>query len=89
MVGLEPKFDPHEAFLGNDRIHRILRSIWTIDRIDVYEPIDVGTFGFLLKDRINNVRVDVPFAIGNGHVNKIRSFSRHTRIGLESSMSVM
>src|ERR1041385_2731044 len=84
MIGLEPEFYPYEeAFFRNDGINRILRSIRAVDRIDVNKPIHIGALRFLLEDGINDVRIDVPFAIGNSHVYQVCCFFRYTGVCLQ------
>src|ERR1041384_6590470 len=56
VICFESKSKPDkEALLWNDRINRIFARIGCINRIDMQEPIHIGSFGSFLEDRINDV----------------------------------
>src|SRR5687767_4881578 len=84
VVSFESKFHAdEEAFLWNNSINDVFAGEWVINRIDVNEPVYISTLGALLEDRIDDVRVDVPFAVGHRQVNKVSCFFRDRSVGLQ------
>ena len=53
----------------NDVIHFILAGIGIVDRVDVYQPIDVGSLGFFIEDGVDDLVFDLVGIVCAGHVH--------------------
>src|SRR5262245_25557461 len=81
MRCLESEFDTdEESFSRDDRINFVLAGKWTIDRLHVKEPVYIGALRSFPEDRIDDVRIDVAPAVGDGEIHKIGGFFRHLSI---------
>ena len=54
-------------------IYFVFTGIRIIHRVHVHKPIDVGTFGFFIKNRINDLMFNFFRVIGAGKIDQVGS----------------
>ncbi|MNT40536.1 hypothetical protein D3C72_1768570 [compost metagenome] len=63
-------------------MYRILGSIWLIQYVHVYKPVDVGTLRLFVQDRVNNFMFDLFMIICTGQVYQVcRIFRNRAVVG--------
>ena len=53
-------------------IHFVFTGIWVIYGVYMHEPIDIGTFWFLIQNRINDLMFYLLGVIRTGEINQVR-----------------
>src|SRR5688500_4796497 len=84
MICLEPQLDGYEeTLLRNDRVNHIFAGERIVDGIHVYEPVNVRAFRALLKHGVNDIRIDVAFAVRHREVHEVGRFLWNSLVSLQ------